>query len=83
MSGNAGAFRLRGYNDHWDGWLARVLERPFKPLENELWQAGYYEAAALSQDERGKQFAEQMRRTSIGLPTYEPMIIVHNVTDVA
>lgn len=82
MAGNAGAFRLRGYNDYWDGWLARTLERPYRELENELWKAGWSAAASLTDADRGAQFVLQMQRTFVGMPAFEPYILLDEVPDV-
>lgn len=82
MAGNAGAFRLRGYNDFYDGWLARVLHRPRKETENDLWKDGWDMANETGDAGIGEAFVEEMRRTSIGLPAYTPHIILDEVADV-
>lgn len=73
------AFKIKGWNEFYEGWLSRCLEQPFDKDEDEEWREGWIMGAETDEAGRLNALVEEIRRGQLGTSIPEAHIVVEEM----
>ena len=73
------AYIIKGWNDFYDGWLARCLEQPIDINQNESWKEGWNMGNETGEFGRMAALCEEIRIGQAGTALPQAHIVVQKI----